>query len=168
MWGDSSGKHAGLPVCGEKVWNSVRGSTAGEGSPDEEESIEPSRNQQIELIEEMALPQSIRDALLENNNSEIYSVLGVDKFQDYVAGYIAGCITNGIGYIISFWLLFSSLKWFYMLWIFWPACRWSILSMRWAECCWVLCRRFFGSGFFHCDHSALQYFARADCHGTDR
>ena len=39
----------------------------GREAPDEEESIEPSRNQQIELIEEMALPQSIRDALLENN-----------------------------------------------------------------------------------------------------
>ena len=53
----------------------------GREAPDEEESIEPSRNQQIELIEEMALPQSIRDALLENNNSEIYSVLGVVHYQ---------------------------------------------------------------------------------------
>lgn len=82
----------------------------GREAPDEEESIEPSRNQQIELIEEMALPQSIRDALLENNNSEIYSVLGVDKFQDYVAGYIAGCITNGIGYIISFLIAILIIK----------------------------------------------------------
>ena len=82
----------------------------GREAPDEEESIEPSRNQQIELIEEMALPQSIRDALLENNNSEIYSALGVDKFQDYVAGYIAGCITNGIGYIISFLIAILIIK----------------------------------------------------------
>ncbi|MGI6006983.1 MAG: CvpA family protein [Ruminococcus sp.] len=67
-------------------------------------------NQQIEFIENMPLPQSVKDALLENNNSEIYNILGVERFGDYIAGYIAYYITNGIGYILSFVLAIIIIK----------------------------------------------------------
>lgn len=93
------------PVYGfveEKCETLLADQTPGMADQEGGEYAELPRNLQIELIEEMPLPQLIRDALLENNNSEIYSVLGVDKFQDYIVGYIAGCITNGIGYILSF------------------------------------------------------------------
>ena len=36
--------------------------------------------QQRMMIEQMELPQPMKDALLENNNSEIYHLLGADSF----------------------------------------------------------------------------------------
>lgn len=59
-------------------------------------------SEQLELIEDMPLPMTLKEALKENNNSEIYNALGVEYFSDYAASYIANCITNGIGYILSF------------------------------------------------------------------
>jgi len=60
--------------------------------------------QQVELLENAPIPKAMQQYLLQNNNSEIYQLLGVDKFVDYVANYIAYGITNGIGFLISFTL----------------------------------------------------------------
>ncbi|MCH1984406.1 CvpA family protein [Ruminococcus sp. OA3] len=57
---------------------------------------------QIKVIEGTPLPELVKQALLENNNSEIYSTLGVESFMDYITGYIAYYITNGIGFLLSF------------------------------------------------------------------
>lgn len=65
---------------------------------------ELSHNLQTQLIENASLPQTLKQSLLENNNSEIYQILGVDKFSDYLAGYLAYSITNGIGFLLSFTL----------------------------------------------------------------
>ena len=35
---------------------------------------------QRSIIEEMELPEQLKDALLENNNSEVYEALGVSSF----------------------------------------------------------------------------------------
>ena len=40
-------------------------------------------------IENMKLPQSVKDILLENNNSEFYHILGVDQFAEYISTYLA-------------------------------------------------------------------------------
>lgn len=42
-------------------------------------------------IEKLNLPQSMKDALIENNNSEVYQLLGVDHFIEYVSTYLAAC-----------------------------------------------------------------------------
>ena len=46
--------------------------------PEESESILPAAQRMA--IEELKLPQSVKDVLLENNNSEFYRLLGVDQF----------------------------------------------------------------------------------------
>ena len=38
--------------------------------------------QQRMIIESLNLPEQIEEALLENNNTEIYEILGVDRFTD--------------------------------------------------------------------------------------
>lgn len=65
---------------------------------------------QIGLIERVPLPQTVKDALIENNNSEIYNTLGVENFMDYISGYIAYYITNGIGFLLSFLIAMTIIK----------------------------------------------------------
>lgn len=54
------------------------------------------------VIEQLNLPQSVKDVLLENNNSEIYSMLGVDAFAEYVSMYLADMLINAVASIILF------------------------------------------------------------------
>jgi len=71
---------------------------------DEEVQTEIPIDQQVALLENAPIPKAMKQYLLQNNNSEIYQLLGVDKFVDYVANYIAYGITNGIGFLLSFTL----------------------------------------------------------------
>ena len=68
--------------------------------PSPEETQLPS-SQRL-LIEGLNLPQSVKDALLENNNSEIYKMLGVDQFAEYISMYLADMLINAIASIVLF------------------------------------------------------------------
>lgn len=57
---------------------------------------------QAEIINDLHLPEYIKTLLFENNNSEIYKVLDVLNFNNYLVTYIAALLLN----IISFVLLF--------------------------------------------------------------
>lgn len=72
--------------------------------------IEISREAQIGLIDQLPLPEGIKKGLIANNNSEVYNLLAVDRFTDYVADYVATILTNGAGVILSFVLSFTILK----------------------------------------------------------
>ncbi len=61
--------------------------------------------QQRLLIEQLKLPRQMKEALLENNNHEIYHILGVDTFFDYVGTYLVNMILNFIGSIVLFILV---------------------------------------------------------------
>ena len=57
-------------------------------------------------IENLKLPQSMKDALIENNNSEVYNLLGVDHFIEYVSAYLAGILINASVSVLMFLLTF--------------------------------------------------------------
>ena len=59
-------------------------------------------SQQIETINSYPLPQSLKDALIENNNNQIYEALGVSQFNQYVASYMACLVLNAISFLIIF------------------------------------------------------------------
>ncbi len=65
-----------------------------------EESKVPSAQRMI--IEKLELPQNLKTALIENNNSEMYQMLGVQEFTDYVGNYLADMILNSIGFVLLF------------------------------------------------------------------
>lgn len=67
-----------------------------------EEQAEISVSSQLEFIEELPLPESMKEKLMENNNAEIYRQLAVENFADYLSGYVAYGIINGIAFVISF------------------------------------------------------------------
>ena len=71
---------------------------------------QPDRSSQVSLIENLPVPQSIKDNLMENNNSVIYNLLSVDSFGSYVATYLATAIVQIIAYLISFILAILIVK----------------------------------------------------------
>lgn len=65
-----------------------------------------SRENQISLIEGAKLPEVFQKMLLENNNSEVYTALGVQTFGEYVGAYIAKVVADIIAFLITFVLAF--------------------------------------------------------------
>lgn len=53
-------------------------------------------------IEDLPVPDGLKSILLENNNSEVYRTLGVQKFQDYITSYMTVFIIHIISYLITF------------------------------------------------------------------
>lgn len=64
--------------------------------------------EQISIIEGADIPEFLKEALLDNNNSEIYEQLGVDTFVDYIGTYLSSWVINTMAFIITFlivWIL---------------------------------------------------------------
>lgn len=61
---------------------------------------------QRSYIEGLELPEQIKELLLENNNSEVYSILGVDSFGAYLVSYITEMIISAVSYILVFLTVF--------------------------------------------------------------
>lgn len=59
------------------------------------------RIEQTEIIEELPLPQVLRDLLLDYNNAEGYERLRVSTFQDYIVQFASTAILNVIAFIVS-------------------------------------------------------------------
>lgn len=59
-------------------------------------------NEQNDLIENLALPDFLKQDLEENNTAAVYKYLSVSTFTDYVAEYLACTVVNGFAFIISF------------------------------------------------------------------
>ncbi len=86
---------------------------AGWEAPVEEEMQLPAA--QRTAIEQMDLPQTLKDILLENNNNEIYEMLGVQEFTEYVSSYLADILINVLAtiflFIAAFILIHFLIKW---------------------------------------------------------
>ena len=63
------------------------------------------KDQQIKAIEASEVPDFLKSALLENNNSESYSKLGVSDFPGYIATFISDVIINILAFLITFILV---------------------------------------------------------------
>lgn len=71
-----------------------------EESPSGEALEAPSAQRTV--IENLKLPQNVKNALIENNNSEVYQMLGVQAFTDYIGSYLADVILNSAGFVLLF------------------------------------------------------------------
>jgi len=81
---------------------------AQEQSSGEEISDKPSAQRTI--IENLNLPHAVKSALIENNNSEIYQMMGVQAFTDYVGNYLADTIINSAGFVLLFAAVYMASK----------------------------------------------------------
>ncbi|MCI8951209.1 MAG: CvpA family protein [Lachnospiraceae bacterium] len=66
--------------------------------------------QQREAIENSKLPEIIKSVLVENNNEEIYNMLGVKAFADYISTYLADRIINTLVFFIMFSLVYIGIR----------------------------------------------------------
>lgn len=57
---------------------------------------------QNSAIEGLPLPEFIKDALTENNDESIYSILGVDTFYHYISAYITRLILRVLAFLLVF------------------------------------------------------------------
>lgn len=57
------------------------------------------RTDEVFAIDHLTLPKSIREKLIEDNNSVVYEALGVDNFKEYISSYLACMILNAIAFI---------------------------------------------------------------------
>lgn len=72
--------------------------------------------QQRQIIERLKLPEQMKDILLENNNNEIYHILGVDAFVDYLASYLSNMVVNLISSVLLFIVAFLAIR-FLISWL---------------------------------------------------
>lgn len=65
---------------------------------------------QREIIEHLKIPEQMKQVLLENNNREIYQLLNVEKFLDYVSAYLSGVLLKLIVSVILFLIVYIGLR----------------------------------------------------------
>lgn len=73
---------------------------------EEDEAQAGMPSQQRQLIEDLNLPEELKDVLIENNNNEIYKALGVEAFNDYVGSYLVNIVLNVLGFILMFIIVY--------------------------------------------------------------
>lgn len=55
-----------------------------------------------QFIDELQLPDILRENLQKNNNAESYAELSVDTVTGYVSGYLARTVINGFSYVLAY------------------------------------------------------------------
>lgn len=68
------------------------------------ESTEFSLSQQLLMIESAMLPDFLKEAIIEDNNSEIYEQVGAETFQEYIGIYLTNWVMKVISFIVTFLL----------------------------------------------------------------
>ena len=66
--------------------------------------------EQRQVIEGLSLPKDVKQMLLENNNSRMYEILGVNAFVEYIGNYLANMILNWAGFVIMFLVVYILLR----------------------------------------------------------
>lgn len=89
---------AGMGIS-EKLLDGIN--QAEEEALEEQETAEIPREQQTEAIQGADIPQIFKELLLTNNNSEIYSRLGVSSFPSYVAAYLAKLAVHVVAFLLT-------------------------------------------------------------------
>lgn len=62
------------------------------------------------IIDELPVPEQIKRLLVENNNIEVYRMMGVEFFRDYVGGYLADTVLKAAVFILLFLVVFIVLQ----------------------------------------------------------
>lgn len=68
------------------------------------------KEEQNQVMENMELPDLLKNALAENNTAETYRYLAVSTFTEYISDSLAVMAVNGISFLISFVLSAAVIK----------------------------------------------------------
>lgn len=70
----------------------------------EESGEDVTLNMQVQMIDELPLPKTVRDGLLKNNTENAYRKLAAEKFADYIAAYLGNLLISAVAFLASFLL----------------------------------------------------------------
>lgn len=62
------------------------------------------------VLEEMGVPEIIAENILKNCSQETYNYLSAQSFIEYISGYLATIVVNGISFLLSFFLVTLSIR----------------------------------------------------------
>lgn len=68
----------------------------------EESDSELTLNAQVQAIDSLPLPQTVKDGLLKNNTAQSYRHLAVERFADYIATYLGNLLVSAVAFLVSF------------------------------------------------------------------
>lgn len=60
---------------------------------------------QTHILDNLPLPKFLIQELKKNNSAEVYQYLSVNSFTEYVSGYLAAAMVNGLSFVLSFLLI---------------------------------------------------------------
>lgn len=55
---------------------------------------------QVNFIDKLTLPKTMKNALIENNTADVYTAMAVDNFKDYVSSSIARIVVNAAVFLL--------------------------------------------------------------------
>ncbi len=68
------------------------------------------KESQLQAIENLPLPDMFKEILVNNNNPEMFKLLDVSSFQDYISGSLASIVVNIIVFIALFFIIWIVLN----------------------------------------------------------
>ena len=68
------------------------------------------------IIDGLSIPDQIKEFLTKNNNTEVYKMMGVEYFRDYVGEYLAKILIQTVVFVILFVVVYLILQ-IIMLWL---------------------------------------------------
>lgn len=80
----------------------------GEAVADIAMNIEPTKEQQEKIIENLDIPDFAKKLLKENNNSQTKKDLGVKNFYQFISAFITKMIVNALSFMCVFILIYSA------------------------------------------------------------
>ena len=84
------------------IYNTIQEACANFVQSQGEEKAEYETDSTGDLIDGLKLPDLLRKNLEENNNAETYAALSVDTMTEYVSGYLARTVINGLSYVLAY------------------------------------------------------------------
>ena len=104
--GPYAAKFLKTTIVYDRIYEKIESSVAAKA----QEKISMQVGEQVELIQGLPLPETIKSGMLEHNHTEMYDVLGVETFAAYVSDYISMLIINALSYVVMFIAAYIVLK----------------------------------------------------------
>lgn len=82
----------------EKVYTYVSGAVSKIVQVEKEDGTV---TEQVEDIKGLSLPKALKNALIENNNGEVYKALAINSFKEYVNNYLTCVVINALSFILT-------------------------------------------------------------------
>ncbi|MGN8888585.1 CvpA family protein [Blautia sp. HCP28S3_G10] len=86
----------------QKIQENCKKLSGLQNETESEENTGDEEQKQKSVIEALGLPQILQQSLEANNTEAVYGYLSVNTFTEYITGYLARSIMNGLSFVISY------------------------------------------------------------------